>query len=381
MTLPDPPNGMHPTTGIGIRAAQVVVPSTDLAASLDFFVERLGFRVDLIFPADAPSTAVLSGYGVCLRLETHAAPEVTGAPLVLRLLCEHPAGQSELPGPDGVRVAWVPAEPAIAVPPGRQEFILSRDDDVNAWGTGRADMQYRDLIPGRLGGRFVASHIRIPLGGVVPDYVHFHRIRFQMIFCKAGWVRVVYEDQGPPFVLQAGDCVLQPPEIRHRVLEASPGLEVIEIGCPAVHDTVADHELTLPTSRLQPNRVFGGQRFAHHIAADAHWTPWRLNDADAQGFEASDLGLAAATAGLAAVHVVRSMGTPGRENIARLTHAGEFYFLFVLQGSLRLDDDGADAGDARGHHLLRGGDSCVIPAGAAYLLRAGAGLRLLEVAL
>ena len=84
-------------------------------------------------------------------------------------------------------------------------------------------MRYRDLVPGRLGGRYIASHIEIPDGGTVPDYVHFHDVVFQMIFCAAGWVRVVYEDQGEPFVLHAGDCVLQPPLIRHRVLEASPG--------------------------------------------------------------------------------------------------------------------------------------------------------------
>ena len=54
-----------------------------------------------------------------------------------------------------------------------------------------------------------------------------------MIYCYKGWVRVVHEDQRPSFILQAGDCVLQPPEIRHQVLECSPGLEVIEISSPA----------------------------------------------------------------------------------------------------------------------------------------------------
>ena len=53
-------------------------------------------------------------------------------------------------------------------------------------------------------------------GGPVPDWVHFHKVRFQLIYCWHGWVRVVYEDQGDPFVLQAGDCVIQPPQIRHR---------------------------------------------------------------------------------------------------------------------------------------------------------------------
>ena len=133
--------------------------------------------------------------------------------------------------------------------------MLTRLDAAASWGVGRAGMRYRDLIPNRQGGRFIASHISIPDGGPVPDYVHFHKVRFQMIFCYRGWVKVVYEDQGPPFVLQAGDCVLQPPRIRHRVLEASPGLEVVEIGCPADHETRADLVMELPTGRVEPGSV------------------------------------------------------------------------------------------------------------------------------
>ena len=44
----------------------------------------------------------------------------------------------------------------------------------------------------------------LPGGGPVPDYVHFHKIRFQMIYCAKGWVRVSYEDQGEPFVVRPG---------------------------------------------------------------------------------------------------------------------------------------------------------------------------------
>ena len=73
------------------------------------------------------------------------------------------------------------------------------------------------------------SHIRILKAGPVSDYVHFHKIRFQMIFCNKGWAKLVYEDQGSPFIFQAGDCILQPPEIRHQVLENSDGFEVVEI--------------------------------------------------------------------------------------------------------------------------------------------------------
>src|SRR6185295_6532342 len=105
----------------------------------------------------------------------------------------------------------------------------------------------------------------------VPDYVHYHRVRFQMIYCAKGWVKVVYEDQGPPFVLEEGDCVLQPPGIRHRVLESSPGLEVVERGSPAEHETLVDHELALPTGSVLAEREFGGQSFVRHVAARAAW--------------------------------------------------------------------------------------------------------------
>ena len=352
-----------------IRVAQIILPCRNLAAMLAFFTGTLGFRVNMIVPADAPATAVISGYGTLLRLEADAAaPEST---LTLRLLCDLaalPAGTPHhLTAPDGTRVELVEAQPPMFVPEGSQEFVVSRNDDAEAWGTGRAGMQYRDLIPGRLGGRFIASHIRIPQGGPVPDYVHFHKVRFQMIYCKTGWAKLVYEDQGESFLLEAGDCVLQPPEIRHRVLESSDGLEVIEIGCPAVHETFADHNMTLPTGRDFPKRDFGGQRFVRHIAAKAIWAPWR-----AKGFEARDIGIAAATDDLAGVRVTRPISGTTETSLA---HDGEFLFFFVLKGSLVLEIAG------RGEQRLIEGDSCTIPSGSRLILRPSADLNLLDVTL
>jgi quercetin dioxygenase-like cupin family protein len=350
-----------------IQTAEVVVPCSDLSASLAFFTERLGFRVDLIFPADSPSTAVISAFGVRLRLQTGRVI----SPLQIRLnadLAQQPAPH-ELTGPDGIIITFVNAEPKIIVPPGTQEWIVSRSSDANTWVTGRAGMQYRDLIPGRLGGRFVASHIRIPEGGEVPDYVHFHRIRFQMIYCKAGWVRVVYEDQGPPFVMHAGDCVLQPPQIRHRVLESSAGLEVIEIGCPAIHDTVADHELSLPNGTINAGRKFGGQQFTRHVVSGAKWQTANQNN-----FEVCDLGISAATGNLARAHVHRARTHATRA--ARATHAphgGELLFYVVLNGAITV------TGESFGEHQLAEGDSCVIPSHAAFTMQALAGTALLSV--
>jgi quercetin dioxygenase-like cupin family protein len=343
---------MNATAGDRVQAAQIVLPCAELDQTLDFFTDRLGFRVAAIYPADKPSVVVISGYGLRIQLVRGAE----GAPGVVRLLCDDPSavgdGATELTAPNGTRIELVDADPPIVVPPVQPSFVLTRVSDEASWGTGRAGMRYRDLIPDRQGGSFIASHIRIPDGGPVPDYVHFHKVRFQMIYCYKGWVRVVYEDQGQPFVMQAGDCVLQPPRIRHRVLESSPGLEVIEIGCPAEHETFGDLEMGLPTEEVIPDRDFSGQRFVRHEAAKARWQPFRL-----EGFEYRDIGIADATDGLAGVRVVRVSGKPSR---MASSHDGELLFNFVLEGGLTLRYEDRDA------ERLAAGDSFVVPASKHY---------------
>jgi quercetin dioxygenase-like cupin family protein len=345
MDLEDPSSGRGP--------AEAVLPCADLQPCLDFFVDRLGFRVEAIFPADAPRVASLSGHGLRLRLEPG------GDPGVLRLA--GPPGEV-LTAPNGTRVEFVDPDPPVVVPPLTPAFVLTRAGGGS--GAGRAGMLYRDLIPDRLGGRFIASHIAIPDGGPVADWVHFHKVAFQMIFCARGWVRVVYEDQGPPFVMHAGDCVLQPPRIRHRVLEASPGLEVVEVGCPALHETLADHDLALPTGRVDPGRDFGGQVFLRHVADASAWTP--LDG----GLEAQATGMAQATRRLAAVRVLRAGAGRGLAAVA----AGELQFGFVLEGSAVLEHAGS--------HVLGRADAFVIPPGERFALSgASDDFRLLEVAL
>jgi len=364
-------NRPDPVADAGIRGALVVVPCHPLQPTLEFFTKRLGMRVDAIFPADAPSTAELSGHGLILRLEPdqHEAP---GAHLTLRVRCDEPAavagGDTVLVAPNGTRVELVATTPALVLPPVQQSLVISRLRDAESWGVGRAGMQYRDLIPGRQGGRFIGSHIRITTDGVVADYVHHHQVRFQMIYCHKGWVRLVYEDQGEPFVLEQGDCVLQPPEIRHRVLESGGGLEVIELGCPAEHETLADHTMPLPTAHLAADRDFGGQRFVRHDASEAAWHPWRFG-----GFEHRDIGIGEATDGLAGVRVARPAGA---DRTPPSTHDAEFVFGFVLHGSCTLECEG------HAPVALLDGDTFVIPAGMVHALTScSADLELLDVTL
>ena len=205
-------------------------------------------------------------------------------------------------------------------------------EQAGGWGVGRAGMEYRDLIPGRLGGRFVASQIRIRDGGPVADWVHYHRIRFQMIYCLKGWVRLVYEDQGEPFILNEGDCVLQPPEIRHRVLESSPGLEVIEIGCPAVHETYADHAMTLPTPASAARPAFRWAVVWRPALCPSYGGVRDLVALAPRWIRGARYGHCGATGGLASVRVVRPVA--GRSGAASVSHQGEFQFVFVLKGAL-----------------------------------------------
>jgi len=213
-------------------------------------------------------------------------------------------------------------------------------------------MHYRDLIPTRLGGSIIASHIRIPDGGPVPDTVHFHRVGFQLIFCYRGWVDVLYEDQGGPIRLHAGDCFIQPPEIRHRVLEASDGIEVIEIGVPAEHVTEIDHVMQLPTPDMRPDREWQGQKFVHNVGQTAAWHPHRLS-----GFLSRDTTINDATKSVAGVQVVRKSCKSGKSDGAPewATHDADILFCFVMEGSMTLH------GENKTPYTLGPGDAFVTP--------------------
>ncbi len=328
-------------------SAHVVVTTDRFSDDLTMLLDRFGFRIDVIFPADSPRTAIVSGHGVRLRLESSP----TTRPVVLHLLTAAPGGAVTLPG--GSVIEPRPRDAPYALPDNQPSLVISRNTGES--GVGRAGMRYRDLIPDRWGGRFIASHITIPEGGPVPDYVHFHKIRFQLIFVKSGWVRVAYEDQGDPFTLVAGDCVIQPPEIRHRVLESSAGLEVIEIGCPAEHETIADWSMTLPNGLGDPGRDWEGQRMVRHVAEGAPYQPWRIH-----GWEYRDSGIGAATDGLAGVRVARPAGVTDEGWIA---HDTEFSQLVVLSGGTTFESDGGES-----VHLADG-DSVAIPGGLRYRLR------------
>ena len=347
--------------------AEVLLPTKELRDDIPFFTKVLGMRMDEIFPADNPSAAVFSGFGLRVRVEKGADT----APGVLRILCDDPiliaGGRTQLVAPNGTRIDILALSPPVVMPSTTHEFVVRRMADQAPWVIGRAGMQYRDLIPSRLGGSIIASHIRIPNGGPVPDMVHFHSVGFQLIYCYKGWVDLVYEDQGQPFRLKAGNCVIQPPEIRHRVLFASDNVEVIEIGVPAEHITTIDHKMVLPTTELRPDRIFEGQKFVHHEAHDAEWVPFRL-----PGFVSRDTTISHNTQTVAGVQIVKR--GPGKPVWA--THNSDIHFTFVLQGNLTLE------GANQPVQQLGAGDAFVVPPGMPVCYAAPSeDVELLEVSL
>lgn len=328
--------------------AEIVIGTTDLPADIAFFTKTLGFRMLEIFPADDPREAAFLGHGLRFRLRRQADAGL------LRILADDPiliaGGETALTAPGGCAVEIAELDPPVIMPDTQHEFVVRRLADQAPWVIGRAGMHYRDLIPSRLGGSIIASHIRIPDGGPVPDMVHFHKVGFQLIFCIKGWVDVVYEDQGPPIRLHAGDCFIQPPEIRHRVLEASDGIEVIEIGVPADHVTEIEHEMTLPTPDLRPDREWEGQRFVHDVGSKAAWHPFRL-----PGFIARDTTINEATKSVAGVQVIRR--GDGAPDWAK--HDADIHFTFVMAGEMTLEGEGVSP------CRLTAGDAFVIPPGMA----------------
>ncbi|WP_299564589.1 cupin domain-containing protein [uncultured Sulfitobacter sp.] len=347
--------------------AEFLLPTDELRDDLPFFTKTLGMRLENIFPADDPSVASFSGHGLRLRIEKGADVP----PGHLRILTDDPDsfadGLREMTAPNGTRISVVPRTPQVDAITTQHEFAVRRLRDEAPWVIGRAGMHYRDLIPSRLGGSIIASHIRIPDGGPVPDMVHYHTVGFQLIFCYRGWVDVLYEDQGDTIRLHAGDCVTQPPGIRHRVVEASPNIEVIEIGVPAEHVTTIDHEFTLPNGKGDPAREWDGQTFVHHVKDRAEWHPFHV-----PGFVARDTGITQGTKGVAGIQVVRR----AEGDAPAFTHDADIYFTFVMDGTMTLHADGQPDRD------LQAGDAFVIPPGMVAQYRdASKDLELLEVAL
>ena len=96
---------------------------------------------------------------------------------------------------------------------------------------------YRDLgIRGATAGSYGAHVVRAVPGQHAEPLWHTHALDYQQVFVLKGWVRFEYADIGE-VLLHPGDSVYQPPGIRHRELEHSDDMELLEITSPAEFET------------------------------------------------------------------------------------------------------------------------------------------------
>lgn len=124
--------------------------------------------------------------------------------------------------------------------PRRQTFVTSHlGPDAFEEGL-RSYAKYRDLgIAAATKGLARAHVIKMmpPCDPALVSKRHYHDVEFQMIYVLKGWIKGEYEDAGV-VTMREGSCWLQPPRIKHTVLDYSDDCELLEIILPADFATV-----------------------------------------------------------------------------------------------------------------------------------------------
>jgi mannose-6-phosphate isomerase-like protein (cupin superfamily) len=123
----------------------------------------------------------------------------------------------------------------------KQRFSARHAEDGAFEGGGlRTQFVYKDLgIRAATGGRYHAHIVKAAATSPPAVGTHVHTaIDFQLVYILEGWMRFWYEGQGE-IVARAGTCILQPPGIKHDVLDWSEDLELLEVTSPAEFATAA----------------------------------------------------------------------------------------------------------------------------------------------
>ncbi len=114
-----------------------------------------------------------------------------------------------------------------------QGFVVSHAKDAAFEGGLRSFYEYRDLgIKDATAGRVAAHVIRAAAGTDFSSQPHIHNTTFQFVYVLKGWIEFEYEGQGR-VRLEAGSCVHQPPQIRHREVGHSEDVEMLKVVLPA----------------------------------------------------------------------------------------------------------------------------------------------------
>jgi len=133
------------------------------------------------------------------------------------------------------------AKRAVAQPKRATQIFRVSHHSEDDFETGlRTYAKYRDLGMAKATSGMVQAHVIRFIPPCRPEEVsklHFHDVEFQMVYVLKGWIKTEFDREGA-MVMQAGSCWIQPPRIKHKVLDYSDDCEVLEIILPADFKTV-----------------------------------------------------------------------------------------------------------------------------------------------
>jgi len=122
----------------------------------------------------------------------------------------------------------------------KQKFNVShfRVEDFKTNGL-RSYAKYRDLGMSKATNGLLQAHVIRLLPPCDPKVVskrHYHDVDLQIIYVLKGWIKGEYD--GQVVTMREGAAWLQPPRIKHTVLDYSDDCELLEIIVPADFKTV-----------------------------------------------------------------------------------------------------------------------------------------------
>jgi quercetin dioxygenase-like cupin family protein len=130
--------------------------------------------------------------------------------------------------------------PAATQPKGLAQIFRVSHHSEDDFEVGlRRYAKYRDLGMAKATGGKVQAHVIRFVPPFRPEEVsklHYHDVEFQMIYVLKGWIKTELEGQGA-HVMRPGSAWIQPPRIKHKVLDYSDDCEVLEVILPADFET------------------------------------------------------------------------------------------------------------------------------------------------
>jgi quercetin dioxygenase-like cupin family protein len=127
-----------------------------------------------------------------------------------------------------------------ARPHAKQKFTVSHHNEADFEAGLRRYAKYRDLGISAATGGLVQAHVVQFVPPCLPEEVsklHYHDVEFQMVYVLKGSITTDLEGQGP-ITMREGSCWIQPPRVKHKVLDYSDDCQVLEIVLPADFKTV-----------------------------------------------------------------------------------------------------------------------------------------------